>query len=161
MRNASDAKPEPKYPCELKNSRTTHGRKIHWKLLIQRMYLWLWKSLSCQLQEARKEYCFCNFPSALWLTRLGDGICVRITVGLTDYSCSIFFPVFLGKSESTLLGFKQDWFPGWHYCLLRQGGELEEKKFFFLTFSPQQLLKMFPWRILADKMPSIQNTQKS
>lgn len=34
------------------------------------------------------KHCSCNFPSALWLTTLGDGICVRMTVGLTDYNCS-------------------------------------------------------------------------
>lgn len=43
-----------KHPHKLKNNRTIHGRKIHWKLLIKRKYLWLRKSPSCQLWEARK-----------------------------------------------------------------------------------------------------------
>lgn len=34
------------------------------------------------------KYYSCNFPSSLWLTSLGDRICMRMTVGLTDYNCT-------------------------------------------------------------------------
>lgn len=74
-----------KHPHKLKNNSTIHGRKIHWKLLIQRKYFWLRKSLSCRKLG---NHCFCNFPYTLWLTTLGDEMCVKQIVDMTGYNCS-------------------------------------------------------------------------
>lgn len=74
-----------KHPHELKNNSTIHGRKIHWKLLIQRKYFWLRKSLSCRKLG---NHCFCNFPYTLWLTTLGDEIRVKQIVDMTGCNCS-------------------------------------------------------------------------